>query len=184
MSDPNITTAKLLALLNASATRPGKRKRTYPEPEVETVKLNKKRSLVTVQPPEEETATKGPDNVEEDAPTVEEEELDDDPANGGLDSKSTQAIPEAHFSNSPSILTPKSLEAISPPGEHSRVKWKINRVPLGTHRSAVVSVLENGKDGGTPSASTRGDPSKHFAHRFWKPFEARSKELPDSKLLR
>ncbi|KAG9035911.1 rRNA-binding ribosome biosynthesis protein utp25 [Tulasnella sp. JGI-2019a] len=183
MTDHNITTAKLLALLNASATLPGKRKRSAHEAEHGPVKLNKRRPIIALSP--EEAPVPGADDAnqklqgeQKEDNLGEEEELDLD----GQDAH-VAAGPSvgAHFSNTPGILTPQTLEAISPPGEHSRVRWKTHRIPLTVSRSAVVSTLE-GEDRQTDSPAVLSPvlPSGHFTSRFWKPFERRMKELPDS----
>ncbi|KAG8888060.1 rRNA-binding ribosome biosynthesis protein utp25 [Tulasnella sp. 332] len=185
MADHNITTAKLLALLNASATLPRKRKRLAREPEVQPVKLNKKRSHVTLAHlGESATGTNDADGasqaVEEQNNAADEEELDFDPENHLNAHITVGSSAGAHFSNAPRVLTPRTLEAISPPGTHSRVRWKTHRKPLTGTRSVVVSTLED-KDGEIDIAATASSaiPSSHFSHRFWKPFELRMKELPE-----
>lgn len=180
MTDHNITTAKLLALLNASATLPKKRKRRIPEVEVEPVRLNKRRPVATLDPIEASTTDehKEVNEISKDTDATDKhddvEELDAEATHpdGGRTS--------GHFSNHPVFLTPRTLDAISPPGEHSRVKWKIQRRPLGAQRCASVFSLED-KDGEMDVAVLPPLPSppSQYAPRFWNHFETRMKERPE-----
>jgi U3 small nucleolar RNA-associated protein 25 len=78
MDDGNFVTTKLLTLLNVSATKIGKRKRTYEEHFVPTNKLNKRKSasfVVADEPVQREDADQGGkagEGVDMDSVAVEE----------------------------------------------------------------------------------------------------------------
>ncbi|KAG9002111.1 rRNA-binding ribosome biosynthesis protein utp25 [Tulasnella sp. 427] len=121
MSETSITTAKLLALLNVDASRPSKRRRQVVQTEATgVIKLNRKRAEVTVE--ETTTTTVETTTIEDEA--VNEEEIENDEADdvpNDMEADDVEKWSRSHFGNKSSLLGSRTLEAIAPPGEHSRV---------------------------------------------------------------
>ncbi|XP_006455126.1 hypothetical protein AGABI2DRAFT_209438 [Agaricus bisporus var. bisporus H97] len=142
MDNGNSVTTKLLTLLNVSATKIGKRKRTYEDHFVPSSKLNKRKSASfaiadePVQSEGVEDANQGgkPDvDVDMDPVTVEEGKKD---VEGDETEDATEGF-EKHFGNDPAILTEASRTTVD-----SR-SWKITNEKLGSLGSAKVSKVES-----------------------------------------
>ncbi|KAG8961779.1 rRNA-binding ribosome biosynthesis protein utp25 [Tulasnella sp. 425] len=178
MTEASITTAKLLALLNVDAARPRKRLRQIEETETTSViKLNRKRSEVTV----EETITTTETTVEEEV--IDDDENEDNEggnAPNDIEVGDLENWSRSHFGNKSSLLTNRTLEAIAPPGEHSRVRWKVDEKSSGPGRTTVLSTLED-REGVIQDAVVTPpvEPSAEILNKLWEPFHTRSEKLPE-----
>ncbi|KAI0645784.1 digestive organ expansion factor [Trametes meyenii] len=168
IDDSSSTTTRLLTLLNVSATKAGKRKRTFIEETRPTEKLNKKRAVQIVIPEEssERTSQEPADRVDKDAqpPTEQEEGA---PGGEAEDEPGAEADPyEAHFGLHPIVLTESAREAVD------RRAWSQQRDKLGKLGGVVESVPEGAE---VSSSST----SKHrVLEKLKAPLEARQAKLP------
>ncbi|KAH9942377.1 digestive organ expansion factor [Epithele typhae] len=166
IDDSSSTTTRLLTLLNVSATKTGKRKRTYYEESKPAEKLNKKR-VVQFSPDSESTATVSETTAEKGAQGeeggVEGEEVEGNP----VDEDDAGADPyEAHFGLTPSVLTQSAREAVD------RREWATRRDKCGKMGAVVESVPE-----GVEHSSVSG--SKHkIPQKLREPMEARQSKLP------
>ncbi|KAG8894852.1 rRNA-binding ribosome biosynthesis protein utp25, partial [Tulasnella sp. 417] len=177
MTETSITTAKLLALLNVDAARPRKRQRQFEETETTSVvKLNRKPSAVTVEAATATTTTTVEDEL---ADEDENDEEDESPPNE-LEMSDIEKWSHSHFGNKSTLLTSRTLEAIAPPGEHSRVRWKVNEKATAPGRTTVTSTLED-RDGAIQDAAVNpgADPSAEVLSNLWHPFHSRAQNLPE-----
>ncbi|KAH9892650.1 digestive organ expansion factor [Cubamyces lactineus] len=168
VEDPNTTTTRLLTLLNVSATKAGKRKRTFEESLKPSEKLNKKRAVQIAAPEQNDEDSPERSNEEENAgsapPQTEEEEgapggEEEDDAGNGADSY------EAHFGLHPAVLTDSAREAVD------RRAWTSQRGKLGKLGSVVEAVPE-----GVEPSSAAG--SKHkIQEKLRAPLEAKQAKL-------
>ncbi|KAL1942815.1 hypothetical protein VTO73DRAFT_5055 [Trametes versicolor] len=157
------TTTRLLTLLNVSATKANKRKRTFEESKP-SEKLNKKRTVQIAAPTE--TLNEPLQTAGEDAPVETEQEEGvpggeeaDDP-NGGADPY------EAHFGLQPKALTESAREAVD-----ART-WKSQRGKLGKLGGVVEAVPEGAE------SSTAASSKHQIQEKLKAPLEARQAKLP------
>ncbi|KAI0335146.1 digestive organ expansion factor [Cubamyces sp. BRFM 1775] len=167
VEDPNATTTRLLTLLNVSATKAGKRKRTFEESKP-SEKLNKKRAVQIAAPEENGEGSPEQSNGEENPgsapPQTEEEEgapggEEEDDAGNGADPY------EAHFGLQPVVLTDSAREAVD------RRAWTSQRGKLGKLGGVVEAVPE----GAEPSSAAG---AKHkIQEKLRAPLEAKQAKL-------
>ncbi|KAI0373952.1 digestive organ expansion factor [Pilatotrama ljubarskyi] len=169
VDDPNATTTRLLTLLNVSATKAGKRKRTFEEAKP-AEKLNKKRA-VQIAAPEEGHHEPGRDEgvKAKDADTGRTETEEEEGGPGGQDEEETGdgADPyEAHFGLKPTVLTESAREAVD------RRAWTSQRAKLGKLGSVVEAVPE-----GAESSSAAA--SRHqILEKLKAPLQSKQAKLP------
>ncbi|KAI8992953.1 digestive organ expansion factor [Trametes punicea] len=168
VDDPNTTTTRLLTLLNVSATKAGKRKRTIDETKP-SEKLNKKRAVQIVAPDEShDELAQRPIEKEEDfiaPPQTEDEE--GAPGEEEEDEPGNEADPyEAHFGLQPTVLTDTAREAVD------RRAWTSQRGKLGRLGGVVEAVPEG-------AASSSAAAAKHkIQEKLKAPLETRQAKLP------
>ncbi|KAG8898604.1 rRNA-binding ribosome biosynthesis protein utp25 [Tulasnella sp. 403] len=176
MTEQNITTAKLLALLNVNASRPRKRRREEDDSFVGSVKLNKRQATTVIGDNEAAAGTQTDDEHEA--------EVEEDDANQNTD-QLTNGVAEsswdAHFKNNTIYLSSRTLEAVQPPGEHGRVRWKHISKPLGPGRSITSFTLED-KEGEIDFVGAMPPPeaSRLIDYKLWEPFQKRAGKLPEN----
>ncbi|RDX42707.1 digestive organ expansion factor [Lentinus brumalis] len=163
IDDSSSTTTRLLTLLNVSATKAGKRKRTY-EDSKPVEKLNKRRAVqfAAVDGNTEQAASTAEAEVvgEPEPKKVAEVEEEEEELETTADSY------ETHFGLSPDALTERSREAID------QRAWSTRRDKLGKLGSVVVSVPEGVENSGASS-------SKHkISDKMKEPLVARQAKLP------
>ncbi|RPD57540.1 digestive organ expansion factor [Lentinus tigrinus ALCF2SS1-7] len=167
IDDSSSTTTRLLTLLNVSATKAGKRKRTYAD--IKPVeKLNKRRAVQFVAPEEssgsasEESASPATEKVDgkEGAVNATQPEEDEEEADTATDPY------EAHFGLAPNALTERAREAVD------ERAWTTKRDKQGKLGGVVVSVPDGAE---SSSAST----SKHkISDKMKEPMVTRQAKLP------
>ncbi|KXN84148.1 U3 small nucleolar RNA-associated protein 25 [Leucoagaricus sp. SymC.cos] len=169
MDDGNSVTTKLLTLLNVSATKVGKRKRTYEEDLVPSAKLNRRKSAsfadTTPQQDDEKEGADAPEDVDmdgggkvvEEAEGAEDEE-DESPANAY----------EQHFGNNSAVLSESARNAVD-----SR-SWKAINEKLGSLGQATVSIPQ-------PSEAKTSLPIPDILDRLKTPFADR--QIKSSPIL-
>ncbi|KAJ3510271.1 hypothetical protein NLJ89_g4777 [Agrocybe chaxingu] len=141
MDDGNTITTKLLTLLNVSATKIGKRKRTDDE-FVPSEKLNKRKSATfvdsTVTFAEKENVAvvtevgKNEASMADTSAAEDEDELD-----VGEDPSSSNDKYEAHFGLNPSCLSESSRASVE------AKSWKTSREKAGKLGSVILSIPQN-----------------------------------------
>ncbi|KAL4265866.1 U3 small nucleolar RNA-associated protein 25 [Pleurotus pulmonarius] len=174
MDDGNTITTRLLTLLNVSATKAGKRKRTYEDELLVGEKLNKRKSIQFDDVDKENSAAVPedpdlPDNIENDvvaqrSENGEEEEEDEEEQMDNTDSEDPKDLYEAHFGVNPVDLTAKSRASVD-----ERL-WSDSQTKLGRIGSAVLSVPEGSQD--LVSNGT------NILERLATPFQSRQAQQP------
>ena len=165
MSDPNITTAKLLALLNASAIRPNKRPRQEEVESMKVVKLNRRSRVVTVVDPEE-AITASEVVIEMDVAEITAEDI----------SSSTGPSPaDLHFANGSTLLDQATIAVLNSASGPQPIKWKTKEVSLTSGAKCLVSTLSDDQPGLASSQSC----SPNVLPKLWAGFQqGRSKLEP------
>ncbi|KAI0745922.1 digestive organ expansion factor [Earliella scabrosa] len=165
IDDSSSTTTRLLTLLNVSATKAGKRKRTYEESKP-VEKLNKKRT-VQIAPPEDSDKTPEPvDSLENDVVRMQEDV--EERADVEEDDTENAADPyELHFGLTPSVLTATARDAAD------RREWTTNRTKCGKLGSVVES-----SPAGVAESSSAANAKHKIADKMREPLEARQAKLP------
>ncbi|KAI0663442.1 digestive organ expansion factor [Cubamyces menziesii] len=166
VEDPNATTTRLLTLLNVSATKAGKRKRTFEESKP-SEKLNKKRA-VQIAAPENDEGSPEQSNEEENVGSAPPQTEEEEGAPGGEeeDDGGNSADPyEAHFGLQPVVLTDTAREAVD------RRAWTSQRGKLGKLGGVIEAVPE-----GVEPSSAAG--AKHkILEKLRAPLEAKQAKL-------
>jgi|SRR5882762_2143491 len=156
MDDGNSVTTRLLTLLNVSAVKTGKRKRTFDDP-LPVKKLNKRKSvLFTNVSNDEQQPAPNPTERAEDADALEQveeieqkEQAEDNESHGTSDhllctcsERNVEAILESyevHFGPTPAVLTQDSREAVN------RSSWILSKDRFGKLGSVVTSSPEGAR---------------------------------------
>ncbi|KAI0744109.1 digestive organ expansion factor [Daedaleopsis nitida] len=155
------TTTRLLTLLNVSATKAGKRKRTYEESKPGE-KLNKKRVVRIA-----EASDQNVDAVEAPATDAGKLSAADEEVDVEEDDSAAADPYEKHFGLSPYALTDRSREAAD-----QRV-WTTRRAKRGKLSSVVEFTL-----GEAETASTTQDSKHRIFAKLKEPLESRQAKLP------
>ncbi|KAF5346683.1 hypothetical protein D9756_010395 [Leucocoprinus leucothites] len=165
MDDGNSVTTKLLTLLNVSATKVGKRKRTYEEHLGPSDKLNKRKSASFVEPTPEldEKQDEKVQDVETDAVdgAVEEEveAVDDEEGENPGDSY------EKHFGNHTALLTESTRNVAD------TRSWTTVNEKLGSLGLAAISVPDS------PEAASASLPTPDILDKLKTPLKERQAKL-------
>ncbi|OSD06957.1 digestive organ expansion factor [Trametes coccinea BRFM310] len=162
------TTTRLLTLLNVSATKAGKRKRTFEESKP-TEKLNKKRAVqinASADKDRHEPSEGHTEKGEEDSTPMQTEEEEGAPGGAEEDEPGHGTDPyEAHFGLQPAVLTESAREAVD------RRAWTSQRGKLGK-LGGVVEAVPEGTDATTAATS------KHkILEKLRAPLEAKQAKL-------
>ncbi|KAI0675384.1 digestive organ expansion factor [Trametes maxima] len=168
IDDSSSTTTRLLTLLNVSATKAGKRKRTFIEETRPTEKLNKKRAVQITAPEESpEHTSKEPEDVMDEGVQPQTEQEEGAPGGEAEDELGTEVDPyEAHFGLHPAVLTEGAREAVD------RRAWTQQRGKMGRLGGVVESVPEGAE------ASSSGTSKHKVLEKLKGPLEARQTKLP------
>ncbi|KAG9219821.1 hypothetical protein CCMSSC00406_0009377 [Pleurotus cornucopiae] len=170
MDDGNTITTRLLTLLNVSATKAGKRKRTYEDELLVGEKLNKRKSIQFDDVEKENSAAV---SEESDLPNKSEEDVVQESENGAededeeaeqMDDMNSEDLHEAHFGVKPIDLTAKSRASVD------ECLWSDSQTKLGRIGSAVLSVPE-----GSQNLVSNGT---NILERLATPFQSRQAQQP------
>ncbi|KAI0358530.1 digestive organ expansion factor [Trametes cingulata] len=167
VDDPNATTTRLLTLLNVSATKAGKRKRTFEEA-MPAEKLNKKRA-VQIAAPEDGHDESSPERAEKEESATQAQTEEEEGAPGGEDEEEAGSGTdpyEAHFGLQPTVLTESARDAVD------RRAWTQQRAKLGKLGSVVEAVPEGAE------SSSAGSSRHHILEKLKAPLEKKQAKLP------
>ncbi|KAL6300475.1 digestive organ expansion factor [Sparassis latifolia] len=160
----NPVTTRLLTLLNVSATKAGKRNRTFEETQP-TERLNKRRAVrVTTEEHEAETPENLPTSENANASSVPETREDEEHAEENTQENVVDTC-EEHFGAKSTILTAAAREAVD------ERRWRVAREKHRRLGSVVQAVPEGS------SSETRSRPQHAVAEKLREPFAARQAKL-------